>query len=100
MNMISEPKNCPVCGGKAEIIYHFFKGTANRKHCFVRCSFCKYRPTKYGYSYRRENFEKAINNWNRSAEEFKAEVQKSTGKPVYVADKGLIVELNRGEINE
>ena len=32
---------------------------------------------------------------NSNAEEFKAEVQKSTGKPVYVADKGLKLELRR-----
>ena len=34
---------------------------------------------------------------NSNAEEFKAEVQKSTGKPVYIADKGLRVELGRNE---
>jgi len=36
---------------------------------------------------------------NSNAEEFKAEVQKSTGKPVYIADKGLKIELRR-EMNE
>ena len=34
---------------------------------------------------------------NSNAEEFKAEVQKSTGKPVYIADKGLKLELRRRE---
>lgn len=34
---------------------------------------------------------------NSNAEEFKAEAQKSTGKPVYIADKGLNVELRRRE---
>ena len=32
---------------------------------------------------------------NSNAEEFKSEVQKSTGKPVYIADKGLKLELRR-----
>ena len=36
---------------------------------------------------------------NSNAEEFKAEAQKSTGKPVYIADKGLKIELRR-EMNE
>lgn len=34
---------------------------------------------------------------NSNAEEFKAEVQKATGKPVYIADKGLKIELRRNE---
>ena len=32
---------------------------------------------------------------NSNAEEFKQEVQKSTGKPVYIADKGLKVTLSK-----
>lgn len=36
---------------------------------------------------------------NSNAEEFKAEVQKATGKPVYIADKGLKINLGR-QINE
>ena len=34
---------------------------------------------------------------NSNAEEFKAEVQKATGKPVYIADKGLKIELRRND---
>lgn len=34
---------------------------------------------------------------NSNAEEFKAEMQKATGKPVYVADKGIKVNLGRIE---
>ena len=34
---------------------------------------------------------------NSNAEEFKTEVQRETGKPVYIADKGLKVELRRDE---
>lgn len=34
---------------------------------------------------------------NSNAEEFKSEVQKATGKPVYIADKGLKIELRRNE---
>jgi len=36
---------------------------------------------------------------NSNAEEFKAEVQKATGKPVYIADKGVQINLGR-QMNE
>lgn len=55
---------CDKCGGKPEVIKYWFKGSANIRHYFVRCSICKNRPTKYGYDFKKEA--KAMENWNRS----------------------------------
>lgn len=65
--MNQELKPCPICGGNPEVIWYYIKGTANRRHCFDRCTECKNRPTKYGHSYKTES--KAVENWNRSVEE-------------------------------
>jgi len=64
---MEELKPCNNCGCSPEVIRFWYKGTANRRHYFVRCSVCKYRPIKYGYSYK--DVLKAIKNWNRSVEE-------------------------------
>jgi len=63
---MEELKVCNNCGGTAEVIKYWFKGTANRRHYFARCSICKNRPIKYGYDFKKES--DAIKNWNRSVE--------------------------------
>jgi len=37
---------------------------------------------------------------NSNAKEFKEQIQKSTGKPVFIADKGLKLEFKRGDMDE
>lgn len=63
---MAELKKCPFCGGEAEIISYYFKGTANRKHFFCQCKACGTRKQNWnGY---RTNA-KAIEAWNNRVTE-------------------------------
>ena len=45
------------CGNKPEVIWFYIKGTANRKHYFVRCKSCNKRTNN------RRKIENAISDW-------------------------------------
>ena len=49
---------CSKCGNEPNIIWHYMKGTANRKHYFVRCNNCLNRTMD------RKNIEGAVEEWN------------------------------------
>jgi Lar family restriction alleviation protein len=54
-------KQCPFCGGEAEVIGHYIKGVANNYQYFVRCKSCKARPRSYCTFKKKEE---AIEVWN------------------------------------
>lgn len=58
----AELKPCPFCGGEAEIISYYFKGTANRMHFFCQCKSCGTRMQNWNGYRTRAN---AIEAWNR-----------------------------------
>ena len=66
-----ELKNCPFCGGEAEI-YRHYPPFGGRVRVAVRCTVCGCRSKEWG------RVDKAVENWNRrlnGAEEEKAECQ-------------------------
>ena len=47
-----------ICGNEPQVIWFYIKGTANRKHYFVRCRNCNKRTNDRRY------LENAISDWN------------------------------------
>lgn len=57
---------CPFCGGSADFLERYRKGTANRKMYWVECKACRvaqYHGNDGGYRTK----EKAAETWNRRA---------------------------------
>ena len=74
-------KPCPFCGGKADVLERYRKGTPNRKMFWVECTSCGISQAHHDLSgYRTPN--KAVERWNRRFEldDIIAEIESARSK--------------------